>query len=352
MESTALGPLIRNAEATLYEIQTGNAVLPVIVPDPDPAIDQRERCAMTCMESAAIGCFIDEMRKLHGLSGPRLAVVRALGRLFSIGPWRRAVQVGSLPFTLTLRSPETGEALWRLLPELREQMPDRPFIVRNILDGNIPEDLPSDAAVLPAWIDYCWDFSHGEMPRKEGFVRDRKRFLSSGLLIIEDGDFDDGRIVEALNLYDLVYRQRHGLRNPDYTPEFIALGRSRGWLRLRGLVDPETGKLLAFADLASVNGTMTQALIGYDVRADRRERLYSHLMAMSGEYALAHRMELNLTCGAGEFKRRRGYLPRLEHYVVFPALKGSRRASDRLLIAMASRLGRELTVERMIAGGA
>jgi hypothetical protein len=348
---TPLAPLIRNAEATLVELKCGAEVVPMIIPDRKLKVDPRERCSATCMESAAIGYVLEEWQHIHSPTGLQLTAGRMFGALASCGPWRRAVQLGTLPFTTTLRSPAMDEAVWKILPDLRERMPDRPFIVRGILDERFPDKLPVDGVKLPVWVEYRWDFSKGESPKSSHFKRDRNQFRRSGLITLEDEEFDDSRVVEALSLYELLFRERHSLRNPAYTPEFITLARARGWLRLCGLVDPESGKLLAFADRQSTHGVSTDLLIGYDITADQKARLYRHLTAMLAESALHHQLSLNLLSGAGEFKRLRGYLPVLERMVVFPALRGPRRWSDKTILALTEKCTSEFTVESMIAAG-
>lgn len=353
MESveTPLAHLIRNAEATLVELHCGNVVVPMILPDLDLKIVPGERCSVTCMESAAIGYPIDEWQRRHPPTRLQHSATRIVEAFLSCGPWRRAVQLGNLPFTSTLRSPEMDEAVWKLLPEMRERMPDRPFIVRSILDDRFPGKLPKDGVKLPVWVDYRWDFSKGETPRSSHFKRDQIQFRKSGLITLDDEAFDESRVEEALRLYGLLYRQRHSLRNPDYTPEFIAMSRARGWLRLCGLVDPHSGRLLAFADRQATHGVSTDLLIGYDTTMDQKARLYRHLAAMLAESALERRLSLNLLSGAGEFKRLRGYLPVLERLVAFPALRGPRRWSDRMILAVTEKYTRQFTVESMIAAG-
>ena len=353
MESveTPLAPLIRNAEATLVELRCGAVVVPMIIPDRSLKVDPRERCSVTCMESASVGYVLDEWRRLNQPTRLMRMAANAIGAVSSCGPWRRAVQLGSLPFTTTLRSPEMEDAVWKILPELRERMPDRPFIVRGILDDKFPERLPEDGVKLPVWVDYRWDFSKGETPRSSHFKRDQNQFRRSGLIVIEDEDFDESRVAEALHLYGLLYRHRHSLRNPDYSPEFIAMSRARGWLRLCGLVDPHSGRLLAFADRQATHGVSTDLLIGYDTTMDQKARLYRHLTAMLAEAALHRRLSLNLLSGAGEFKRLRGYLPVLERLVAFPALRGPRRWSDRMILDLTEKCTRKFNVESMIAAG-
>ncbi|MEM9195986.1 MAG: hypothetical protein AAGF12_42865, partial [Myxococcota bacterium] len=68
--------------------------------------------------------------------------------------------------------------------------------------------------------------------------------------------------------------------------------------------------------------------------------LYRRLMALAFEETLTHKLLLNLSAGAGSFKRLRGGEPELEHTVVFTAhLARRRRAAWRLLATLAQRIG-------------
>jgi len=346
-----LNPLIPNAEATLYEIQCETAMVPVIVPDLHPKVDPKERSWVTCLESAVVGYVMDEWQRHAHPSPGQLRVAKVAQAISSLGPWRRAIQVGSLPFSTTLRTPEQWQALWALLPELRERFPDRPFAVRNVFPGQLPDNLPTDAVLLPARVTYHGDFRRRTDPRTANFRRDLNLFRKSGLKVLCDEDFDADRITEAMKLYAVLYREKYSLRGPDYRLELIEVGRARGWMTLFGLVDPDSGRLVAFAGIHEIEGLTSVPMLGHDMSQDKKVMLYRHLSASLAERSLALALEEEASSGAGEFKRIRGYVPQLEHLLIFPALCGLRRWSDRAILALMKKSTRQFTVDSMIASG-
>lgn len=348
---TRLSTLVRNAEATLIEITHPEAVVPVIVPDLKPQLDPRERAWVTCMESGLIGYVIDELTSRQRPTRLQALALNAYRALGACGPWRRAVQVGNLPFSTTLRSEAGNRVIWEILPALREAMPDRPFAVRNVYPARQDLAMPDDAFLLPGRPTYRFDYADGNLPGPSNFKRDLKLLNNSGLTEVGDDKFDEELISQGLGLFDQLYRQKHSLRNPDYTEEMIAMGRQRGWLTLRGLLDPKTERLVAFAGVHEVERAISAPLIGYDRSIAQKVGLYRQLLALLAKEAIRRGMIDDSSSGAGEFKRNRGLLPELEYFAILPPLTGVRRPLDRVLIRLRQALMRDVTLEQMLANG-
>ncbi|MGC4013066.1 MAG: GNAT family N-acetyltransferase [Luteolibacter sp.] len=348
---TALAPLIRNAEATLVEYQMDRASVPVIVPDPRPSLPHRGRCWTTCLESAAVGFVMDEWRAKKNPGGLLSAVGHGISGVMSCGPWRRAVQVGSLPFSTTVRCGNTGETMWRILPELRREMPERPFAVRNVLKADLPAQLPEDAVLLPVRAVYVQDFADGRPPRSKHYRRDFRLLERAGLQQLEDKDFDEKRVDELLALYQQLYRNRYSIRHPDFTLEMIRLARSRGWLELGGLADPVTGRLLGCFALHVAGRVVTTPIFGHDLRMPVTEGLYRQLSTVVTDLAVKMRAYENTSSGAGEFKRRRAFKPELEYLMMMPPLGGPRRTGDRAFLKACAAMMRKITVDDFLAAG-
>lgn len=349
--ATPLSRLVRNAEATLLELQHPEVTLPVIVPDLHPKLDRSMRSWVACMESGMFGYILDELSARGKPTLIRSAIMKSYSLTGACGPWRRAVQVGNLPFSTTMRTPVTNRVLWEILPALREAMPDRPFAVRNVYAHRQELRLPEDATLIPARPIYRYDYSQGDLPNSSNFKRDLKLLAKSGLIEIGDHQFDEGRIREGLNLYQQLYRDKHSLRNPDYTLEMITLARDRGWLSLRGLVYPTDARLVSFSGVHEIEGTISAPLIGYDLSVPRKAGLYRQNLAQLAKEAIERRIIDDSSSGAGDFKRGRGLLPELEYLVIMPPLTGARRMTDRFGIRLQRALMRGVTLETMIAGG-
>ncbi len=349
--TTELSTLVRNAEATLVELQHPEATLPMIVPHLHPVLDSRKRSWVSCMESGLYGYLIDEMQRHEKPDRVKSALMKVYAAMGTLGPWRRAVQVGNFPFSTTLRSEDSNRVIWEILPMLRESMPDRPFAVRNVYPARQALNLPDDACLIPARPIYRFDYAVGMMPNTKNFRRDLKLLSSDGLTRIFDAQFDEHRTLEGLDLYQQLYRDKHSQRNPDYTPEMIHVGRIRGWLSLRGLVDPESDRLVAFAGVHEIGRELSAPLIGYDFSVPQKKGLYRQMLASLAREAIDRGMIDDSSSGAGEFKRNRGLIPEMEQLVILPPLTGARRALDRTMIKLRRSWSRGITLESMIAAG-
>lgn len=351
VEAMPLSRLVRNAEATLVEIQHPEATLPMMIPDLKPKLDPSQRSWVSCMESGLYGYLIDEWRRKSKPTLIQEAFIRCYLATGSWGPWRRAVQVGHYPYSTTLRTEVTNRVLWEILPALRETMPDRPFAVRNVYPHRQELKLPEDACLIPARPIYRFDYANGKVPDSKNFRRDLKLLRTGGLTEIRDDQFDERRVLDALDLYRQLYRDKHSQRNPDYTMEMIRLGRERGWLSLIGLVEPASGRLVAFSGIHELGRTLSAPMIGYDVSAPRSAGLYRQLLAQLAREAIERGMIDDSSSGAGEFKRNLGLIPEMEFLVIMPPLTGWRKGVDRAMIRARSSWTSHITLKSMIANG-
>jgi hypothetical protein len=348
---TRLALLVRNAEATLVELHHPEATVPMIIPDLKPKLDPSQRSWVSCMESGLYGYLVDEWRRKSKPTLIQEAFIRLYLATGSLGPWRRAVQVGHYPYSTTLRTEVTNRVLWEILPAAREAMPDRPFAVRNVYPLRQDLKLPADACLIPARPVYRFDYADGKLPDSRNFRRDLNLLRTGGLAEIRDDQFDERRVLEALELYRQLYRDKHSRRNPDYTLEMIRLGRERGWLSLLGLVDPTSDRLVAFSGIHELGRTLSAPMIGYDLSAPKSAGLYRQLLAQLAREAIERGMIDDSSSGAGEFKRNLGLIPEMEFLVIMPPLTGWRRGLDRVMIRARHSWSSRITLESMIANG-
>jgi hypothetical protein len=77
----------------------------------------------------------------------------------------------------------------------------------------------------------------------------------------------------------------------------------------------EEEQIIAFALLYQVGQTLTVPALGY-VENEKGPGIYRLLFASIFNYTLEHRLLLNYSSGAGDFKRKRGAQSRLEYTAV------------------------------------
>ncbi|NBY18354.1 MAG: GNAT family N-acetyltransferase, partial [Betaproteobacteria bacterium] len=317
----ALRPWISNADSFLQIVPTASGEVPVLVPDPRvKPTPLAERAWVTCLWSGSAGYAIDEWvaraerdagaKSRWYLKGGLKAVAGLSTRLsWWLGPWRGAVQVGSWPFSTTLRETLRDTDLIAVLESVIDCYPDRPIALRHVFEDNSPALLEALARRgfqrLPARVVYTLDASQAIKPKASHLKRDLALLARSDLTIVPDAEFTPQDLERALDLYQIIYRQRHSLRNPDYSIEFLQWAQRRGLIELLGLRS-STGQLCAFAARHNQGTTTSVPMLGYDLEADRRDGLYRQLVALLIREAGVRRQTFDFSSGAGDFKRKRG----------------------------------------------
>jgi len=115
------------------------------------------------------------------------------------------------------------------------------------------------------------------------------------------------------------------------------------------MLHDSAGVCVAFALLHQVDVTLTVPALGYDIH-HREAGLYRALFVQVYKYTLAHQLILNYSSGAGEFKRKRGGVPRME-FTMVKAPQSYWQWKSRIL-KLLQRWSSELGVEELIALGA
>mgnify|MGYP003342644760 CR=1 FL=1 len=149
-------------------------------------------------------------------------------------------------------------------------------------------------------------------------------------------------------LYETIYLRKHSKLNPQYSSRFFADLINSGVARYICIRDSDN-RILSFALLWSVGETLTVPALGYDeLTGDRGS--YRMLFVAIYLYARDSKLLLNFSSGAGEFKRRRGGVPRLEYtYLRYPS---SASYFKRGVLKFTSRLIAPVNEDRLIKLGA
>jgi len=367
----ALRPWISNADSTLQIMPTASGDVPVLVPDPlVKPTPLAERAWVTCLWSGSAGYAIDEwVDRAEKDSGAVTAeqhwrpwrgglrpVARFSARLsWGLGPWRGAVQVGSWPFSTSLRETLRDSDLIAVLESVIERYPDRPIAVRHVFEDSPPALLATLAQRgfqgLPARVVYTLDASQAIKPKASHLKRDLALLARSDLSIVADADFTAQDLARALRLYQIIYRHRHSLRNPDYSIEFLQWARCRGLIELLGLRS-STGQICAFAARHNQGSTTSVPMLGYDLEADRRDGLYRQLVAVLVREAGVRQQKFDFSSGAGDFKRKRGFEPRLELTMLRAPSRWPQRWPGQIALRLACAGTSFLNLDRLIAAGA
>ena len=202
--------------------------------------------------------------------------------------------------------------------------------------------------VIPARIVYEFDFREKLEKKHSHLQRDRSVLKRSGLRVSILDSISMAEASRLRDLYQTIYIEKHSALNAQYTSQFFADMLSFKVMTALVLQDADR-QIVAFAMLYEVDDTLTVPALGYDPQYPTNS-LYRQLFAAITFYAQDKRRLLNYSSGAGDFKRKRGGIARLE-YTMLKAPKNWHFARSAILSVL-QRKGQRIRETDLIAWGA
>lgn len=151
------------------------------------------------------------------------------------------------------------------------------------------------------------------LPRRD-VRRDQKQLADSGFARGHYATLTEAQLDQVMALYHRLYIGRYSRHNPDYRRDYIAALLADG--RLEILTLERDGDIAAFCAIHCKANILSVPLLGYNDRLPNADSLYRMIMVLPIEAALARGLTVNLSAGAGRFKRHRGAKPHVEYLLI------------------------------------
>ncbi len=207
---------------------------------------------------------------------------------------------------------------WDASAHLMERYPKHALVIRGMTQPELIESLEEYGywRMTNRKI-YQVDMSHGFPRKKRPLEQDHKRWTKQENYQWRPVDWNsESELSRILELYRSIYLEKHSRLNPKYTPRFVRYALEKQWLQGEVLVDEKNHPVAVQLYLVQ-NGQITTPFIGYDVTLPREKRLYPFLNLRLMEKAQTGGYLLNMSSGAGTFKKQRGGVGQLEYLMVF-----------------------------------
>jgi hypothetical protein len=218
----------------------------------------------------------------------------------------------------------TAHKIHGAVRDLCHAEPELPIVVRSLtppLHAALLNDLAgSGFLLLPSR--QVWIVHHPESGdwRKHRDMRRDLRLAESTAkewTWVPAKEFKDRDYVQALHLYQRLYRERYPRFNPDYTETFLRIGVATGFLEVTGLRRAESDMLCGFVGMVHRAGMSCTPLLGYDIDAPASIGLYRRLMLRAFLTCESRRALFHCSAGAGLFKYNRGATSHVEFAAVW-----------------------------------
>jgi hypothetical protein len=202
-----------------------------------------------------------------------------------------------------------------LTQTLSEQFPTKALVWRSVHghgDDTLKRSLVACGyKLIPSRSVLFYDTTSGIHHTKRDFKNDLKLLKNSPYSFRK---LEPHELERVLELYNLLYLEKHSYFNPQYTLSFLKFAYESGFLEFYGLA--ESGRVDAAMGFYSLNGYMAAPIFGYDTALPQDLGLYRLLSAYLTLEAEKRYLVLHASSGAAGFKRSRGAIPEIEWLAV------------------------------------
>jgi hypothetical protein len=278
-------------------------------------------------------------------------IVRLAGQVAGLMGIDRLSLIGNEPISTVLRTPAQNQVLLQTAETEHTDYPDHWIGIRNLLPSRhsdlIQSLIAQDYVMVPTRVVYLFDASHVPLRPASHLVRDRKLLKKSGLKDEVVKGLDEADIKRVTKLYHDVYLNKHSRLNANYRPQFFSDMLASGAMECLVLRD-DSAIIRSFAMLRRIGSDLIAPAVGHDIDQPEAGH-YRQLFAALSNYVDQHKLRLNYSSGAGDYKRKRGGIGELEMTAIKAPLNA---AISRRMLALLARQCDKLTLEMMIANGA
>lgn len=154
---------------------------------------------------------------------------------------------------------------------------------------------------------------------------------------------------EMANCFKQLFIDKHSHYNPQFSAEFFQALHEQDMVEFHSFRHQETGKIVATIGLFTQQDTITTPIVGYDTAQPRELGLYRLLMAVLLRLTYERNEKMNLSSGAGGFKRARGGEPVVEYTAFYTKhLSPTRNTIHRIFAATANKFGPKILADNEI----
>ncbi len=331
---------IGNLSTTVGSIGEGEGRLPVTVNCSEP-----ENAWVCSPYTTYVRYADDELRRIgpRWLSRPLGSLCTAMGGYLMRARIDDAVIVNNWLLSTNLYPSVVPTAATRYLDEAVSRWPDHAIWFRSLNARQTGRWLDAvrraGCLLVPSRLVYLYDRIDADAVRPANLRRDLRLHRSTTLETAPATHWAAVDFERAAHLYDLLYLRKYSHLNPAYSAAFLRTWHVAGLLRLLGYRAAD-GTLQVVVGTFGSGDTVTAPIVGYDTHRPQREGLYRLAIGAVYAQAAARGQQINLSAGAGHFKRLRGGVGIIEYSAVYTRhLARPRQRAIAMLAQLAHRIG-------------
>lgn len=188
--------------------------------------------------------------------------------------------------------------------------------LNTLTDSDLITELSQEGwSLLPARSVYMFDTSDEAIFKHNHTKKDQKLLAQTSLKLIDPSQWAEDDFLRIKELFDKLFIEKHSRLNPDFSAEFLLRLHQEGIMEFYGFKEGDV--IVAFIGFFTAQGIISTPMLGYDTALPQEMGLYRLLMALLLKTAKERSLMLNLSSGAGSFKRSRGGKAMLEYTAIY-----------------------------------
>lgn len=308
---------IDNVETDYQTCTIGNTLVPISVND-----SEYENSYVCSPFTANISYAKDELGLLQNplLENTLKVGMTLAGRFLKLGKINKTVSLNNWLVSTNLLPKINPYELQKTTQKLIQDYPNHSLSIRSLNTAHNDELMQflSDQGwlLIPARQVYLFDTDHSWWKRnhtkKDQSLLRKVEAGKTSLKWLKPEDLQPHHFKNIQQCFRQLFIEKHSRYNPAFSESFLKALHDNEIIEFHSFAD-ETGRIVASIGLFTQQNIITTPIVGYDTSLPKELGLYRLLMAVLLRLTYERQQPMNLSSGAGGFKRARGGEPTLEY---------------------------------------
>ncbi|MDX1351873.1 MAG: GNAT family N-acetyltransferase [Thiomicrorhabdus sp.] len=269
--------------------------------------------------TAYISYAQDELQLIQSKSQRRIfwGAIRIADKLLKLAKINQTISINNWLVSTNLPPKWSKETIPELTDTLIHRYPVHSFNIRSLnwhTNAELMHALQDNGWLLiPARQVYLFDNQNRQWWHRSHTKRDQSLLRNTKLTLVQPAEHQADDFEEIRNCFNKLFIEKHSHFNPQFSTAYLYEMHKADLIQFYSFRDPNTHKIIASIGLFTQQDIITTPMVGYDTEQPKELGLYRLLMAVLLKETYESGQMMNLSSGAGSFKRARGGLPTIEY---------------------------------------
>lgn len=249
-------------------------------------------------------------------------VIGAAAALLKLGKINRSVSINNWLVSTNLLPEWSADDVQKLTFELIDRYPSHNFSIRSLNSQTNPKLMQTlidhGWVLMPARQVYLFDNQNPVWWKCNNTQNDQRLLRKTTLTKVLPHQHQGDDFAHMADCFHQLFIEKHSTYNPNFSAQYFEFLHHSHLVEFYSFRNPE-GRIIGTIGLFTQQDIITTPIVGYDLKQPKALGLYRLLMATLLKITYERHQTMNLSSGAGEFKRRRGGQPVIEYTALYVA---------------------------------